>query len=75
MTPLARKLDLVEDTHLEDGTHLLEWVAGQNELVFQTTRDAEEESKYCSASVHFFEKILQRDTRLQRKHTTMTPRD
>ena len=43
MTPLARKLDLVEDTHLEDGTDLLEWVACQNELVFQTTRDAEEE--------------------------------
>ena len=36
-------LDLVEYTHLEDRVDLLERVAGQNELVFQTTRDAEEE--------------------------------
>ena len=43
MTPLTRKLDLVEDAHVEDGVDLLEREAGQNELVFQTTRDAEEE--------------------------------
>ena len=43
MTLLARKLDLVEDTHLEDGTDLLEQVAGQNELVGQAACDVEEE--------------------------------
>ena len=42
MTPLARNLDLVEDAHVEDGVDLLEWEAGQNEPVFQTTRKAEE---------------------------------
>ena len=43
VTPLARKLDLVIDTHVEGGFYLLERVAGQNKLVFQTTLDAEEE--------------------------------
>ena len=36
-------LDRVENTHVEDRVDLLEQVTGQNELVFQTTRDAEEE--------------------------------
>ena len=42
MTSFARMLDLVEDTNVEDRVDLLERVAGQNELVFQTTRDAED---------------------------------
>ena len=75
MTPLARKLDLVEDTHVEDGVDLLERVAGQNELVFRPHAMPKKRSKYCSSSVQIFDKIIQRDLRLQKKHSTRTPRD
>ena len=42
MTPLASKLDLVQDAHVEDRVDLLKRIAGQGVHVCQATGDVEE---------------------------------
>ena len=43
MTPLACKLDLVQDAHVEDRVDLLKRIAGQDVHVCQATREVEED--------------------------------
>ena len=42
LPPLVLKLNLVQDTRIEEGVSLLEWVVGQDVQVRQTTSDVEE---------------------------------